>query len=112
MNEFQKSFEVRGETYTFRVPSALDIIDIERSTKTLAEGVLDSPLAATYANMIAMLGKTCLYPKDADFSSLPSFVVSQLGSEVAEWLNTFQDDVGKAKSSTGEGPGESVGTAV
>ncbi|MFX4302978.1 hypothetical protein ACOJUR_12100 [Alicyclobacillus tolerans] len=102
-NEFQKSFEVRGETYTFRVPSALDIIEIERETKKLADGVLESPLAVMFANSIAMLTRLCLFPKDADFQKLPDFVVSQLSSEVANWLNSFRENLGTEKSSTGEG---------
>ncbi len=102
-NEFQKSVEVGSDTYTFRIASVKDMVEIEKKTKSAQAGLDPESVGAAYAYYNVLLSQLCVYPKDANFDMLPSFQADYLVSEVTKWLSSFRIHLGESPDSTDKG---------
>ena len=102
MDAFQTQFTVSDVTYTFRLPTSKEMIEIDRKALELRGGLSEGLGAAhLYSQSIAMLNTVCVDPKPIDFGELPPFVVDELSGEVAKWLNSFRKPVGTDKATDG-----------
>jgi hypothetical protein len=95
MNPTQKEITAGGVTYVFRLPSQMDMVEIDVKALKLREGLTEGvPLAYSYSQNIAMMEQLCTSPENADFKKVPGYVGDKLGRELTSWVNSFSEDVG------------------
>lgn len=104
MNPTQTTIEIDGTSYTFRLPSAKDMIQIDIEALKLRGGITEGlGVAYTYSQNVAMLSRLCVVPEGVDFGELPSYVMDILGVKLADWLNSFPKPVGEKQDPVGTG---------
>ena len=101
MDAFEKSIEAAGVTYTFKLPSAKDVIAVDRKALELRQGLTEGMFdGLSESHNIALLSTLCKSPENVDFGDLSVYLVDQLADEVATWANSFRKRPAGKKSST------------
>ncbi len=91
---FEQEFTLGDQSFTFRVPSAKDMILMDQEALALRKGESEGLSSAiVYSQSIAFLNRIVVKPEKTDFGDLPAHVVDALSNEVAKWLQTFRTDV-------------------
>lgn len=104
MNPTRFTIEAGGTTYTFRLPSAMDMIEIDRKASELRGGLNDGlGLAVSYSHTIAMLSRLCVSPEGVDFGAMDAYTADELAAKLTEWLNSFRANVAGKAGSVGSG---------
>lgn len=105
MEPIRKSVVLNDVQYTFRLPTAKDMIQMDLAALRLREGVSDGlSFAYPYSQSVAMLGQLCVDPKGASFEDLYPDDLDRMSAEVTEWINTFRKPVGNHQDPANPGP--------
>lgn len=107
MEPIRKSITAGGVLYTFKLPTARDLVQMDIAAARMREGVPveEMPMGASYSRTICMLRQFCVEPKNVDFEDMYGHELDELGSEVTAWVNSFRAPVGGDASSAGTGSG-------
>lgn len=101
MNAFEKTIEIAGQSYTFKLPSSKDFVNIDLKALELRKGVTEGMGAGYSASQnVATLSVLCKAPDNPkpNFEELPSYVVDYLAQEVATWERSFREQLAGEKS--------------
>ena len=91
MDLFTKEFEIGGEKFVFKQPSAKQMIAIDRKALELREGLSDGLTTAhIYSQSIALLNTICIEPQGIDFGDYANTFIDELSEKVVGWLNSFR----------------------
>lgn len=90
MNAVTTTMEAGGVSYSFRLPSASEMIQVDVDALKMRGGITEGlALGIQHSQNVAMLKKLCTSPENVDFGSLPFYVVDTLGGGLWKWLNSF-----------------------
>lgn len=103
----KKQIVKNDQAFTFRAPSARDMMNIGLTTRQLNGGP-DMPQDMTYryADQVATLTVLCESPKDYDFGTLLFTDLDELCGEVMDWVNSFRRPVQPKPADVGAGASE------
>lgn len=106
MDPTRKQITKDGVTYIFRLPNAIDMIQVDLKARELRGGVSDGiGVAFSFSQTIALLNQICEQPQGVDFGKLPFHVLSAIGEEVTKWLDSFRGEVEGRESEESVGQG-------
>lgn len=90
-----KEVTVQDITYTFRLPDAIDMVQIDVDALKLREGISSGlGMGVGFSVAIATLERLCVAPEKVSFKKMPHYIVDHIGSEVSNWIDSFRVDVG------------------
>ena len=96
MEPTRKQIEKDGVTYIFRMPTAMDMIQIDLKARELRQGITDGlGVAFSFSQSVAMLNQLCEQPQKTDFGTLRFDTLDELSQEVTEWINSFRKPLGE-----------------
>ncbi len=108
MDPTRKQITKDGVTYIFRLPNAIDFVQVDLKARELRGGVSDGiGVAFSFSQSIALLNQICEQPQGVDFGQLPFHIMNSIYDEVNKWLESFRDSVaGREQEGTvGQGQG-------
>lgn len=97
-----KEVTVQNVSYTFRLPDAIDMVQIDVDALKLREGISSGlGMGVGFSVAISTLSRLCVAPENTNFAKMPHYIVDHLGSEVSNWIDSFRVDVGGEKGTEG-----------